>query len=186
MLRNKPTLISTYYLYFCDNINKYNLKTVHKVFKVTKIKLMFNTFKKSFFFKEYQETDFFIRLYFCICILTLMFPKISFNFFKTKIKNNFEDNSIVKFSIELKNSSYIDSFLLQFFIEFKGKNIFFLEKFLKTYVYSLKFPISYFKELEMLLKLEDFHFISKESLIKLNFNIKKKEVGSFQYLPFFL
>ena len=58
MLRNKPTLISTYYLYFCDNINKYNLKTVHKVLKVTKIKLMFNTFKKSFFLKNIKKLIF--------------------------------------------------------------------------------------------------------------------------------
>lgn len=119
-MKFKNNFIKNDYLSYCDQINKYNIKNIHKVTKLKNIVLDFslNNFIKAAEYNTNEEellikTKAFVFLY----LLNTTLPFINSNKLKIIKKQEKDSSAFYSLKIILSNRKDINQFLFTLFIE---------------------------------------------------------------------
>jgi len=176
------------YLYKCENINKYNLKTSYNSSLPTKIKLSLQIALSEL--KEYKETEVYIKTIFLMFIITYSFSLIRFNFQENFFKKNKlkEKSNIILLKNNLTQKNKIYYFLIKLFFNLlKTKILFHVIKSSSFVISSLYVPITYFDEISLLQKDKNFNMFLQETNILIEIYVKKTKNLNFNLknLPFF-
>nr|NP_038173.1 orf185 [Synura synuroidea]AAF36939.1 orf185 [Synura synuroidea] len=171
------------YLSICDNINKYNLKTVYKSLKINKVLFRVKLIENKVLIKDHKEIDIYIKLYFLVFILLSIFPKIKFNI--NFLQNNINIKSLL-LSFSITKVDKINDFILKIYFDILKKKIF--NNVLNTpkfFIILLKAPLSLLNEIELYSNNINFDLIIKNVELLIYLKIKKNDSSLIQTIPFF-